>query len=291
MVEAGLRALSDRKMPGLTNRKLYEVGLRLTLARQVEYTGIEIDRPLQIAACDRDVIDARRLETCLRGGRTPARRAERGKRANEFASRQRTLLAVTEQAIDCRSRQIRPLDAFSNYCMHSDFARFLRERLNNSGAKILKRGETMDAIELIKQDHRRIAELFEQFLQAESDMTQEELLQGIQTGLSAHSEMEERVLYSEVKSIAADQVQKALEEHSEVKEILAELLDADLDEDSFEKRFRELMEDVQTHVEEEEASGGILELAREHFSDSQLSLMGSHMQDIQGGEREEDLAA
>ena len=124
----------------------------------------------------------------------------------------------------------------------------------------------MDAIELIKQDHRRIEELFEQFLQAESDMTQEELLQGIQTGLSAHSEMKERVLYSELKSIAADQVQKALEEHSEVKEILAELIDADLDEDSFEKRFRELREDVQTHVEEEEASGGILELAREHLA-------------------------
>jgi hemerythrin superfamily protein len=61
----------------------------------------------------------------------------------------------------------------------------------------------MDAIELIKQDHRRIDELFEQFLQAEADLTQEELFQEIQTGLSAHLEMEERVLYSELKSIAA----------------------------------------------------------------------------------------
>ena len=86
MVEAGLRALPDRKMPSLANRELHEVRLPLTLARQVEHTGIEIDRPLQIAACDRDVIDARRLETCLRGGRAPARRAERGKHANEFAS-------------------------------------------------------------------------------------------------------------------------------------------------------------------------------------------------------------
>src|SRR5256886_2534594 len=109
MVEARLRALSDRKMPGLTNRELHEVGLRLTLTRQVEHTGIEIDRPLQIAACDRDVIDARRLETCLRGGRAPARRAERGKHANEFASRQRTLLVLTEQAIDKPFHGILPL--------------------------------------------------------------------------------------------------------------------------------------------------------------------------------------
>jgi len=148
----------------------------------------------------------------------------------------------------------------------------------------------MDAIELIRQDHRRIEELFEQFLQAESDMTQEELLQGIQTGWSTHSEMEERVLYPELKSIAADQVEKALQEHSEVKKVLAGLQDVDLDEDSFEKQFRGLRQEVRTHVEEEEAPGGILELAREYFSAGKLSQMGSRMQEIQGREGQ-DLAA
>ena len=148
----------------------------------------------------------------------------------------------------------------------------------------------MDAIELIKQDHRRIDELFEQFLQAEADMTQEDLFQEIQTGLSAHSEMEERVLYPELKSIAADQVEKALQEHAEIRKILAELPDADLDEDSFEERFRVLRHDFQTHIEEEEAPGGILERAGEHFSASKLSQMGSRMQDVQRREWE-DLAA
>src|SRR5213594_1181519 len=109
MVEAGLGALPDRKMPGLANRELHEVRLPLTLARQVEHTGIEIDGPLQIAACDRDVIDGRRLQASLRGGRTPARHAERGKRANEFASRQRTLIVLSEQAIDKPFHRILPL--------------------------------------------------------------------------------------------------------------------------------------------------------------------------------------
>jgi hemerythrin superfamily protein len=148
----------------------------------------------------------------------------------------------------------------------------------------------MDAIEFIKQDHREIAELFEQFLQAESDMTQEELLQAIQTGLSTHSDMEERVLYPELKSIAAGQVERALQEHSEMKKLLSELLDEDLDEDSFVKQFRELKDDVQKHVEEEEAPNGILDLALEHFSARKLSQMGSRMQDIQRRERK-DLAA
>jgi hemerythrin superfamily protein len=148
----------------------------------------------------------------------------------------------------------------------------------------------MDAIEFIKQDHRKIAELFEQFLQAESDMTQEELLQAIQNGLSTHSEMEERVLYPELKSIAAVQVERALQEHLEIRKMPAELLDEDLDEDSFVRQFRELKDDFQTHVEEEEAPEGILELARQHFGARKLSQMGSRMQDIQRRERE-DLAA
>src|SRR4051794_22914646 len=136
---------------------------------------------------------------------------------------------------------------------------------------------TMDAIELIKTDHRRIEELFGKFLETESDMTQEELFQQIETGLNGHSEMEENVLYKELKQFAPDKVEEAIEEHAAVKELLAELLDDDIDDDSFETRFNQLMDDVQHHVEEEESPGGILEVAREHFDEAKLSEMGAEM--------------
>jgi hemerythrin superfamily protein len=148
----------------------------------------------------------------------------------------------------------------------------------------------MNAIEFIKQDHRRIEELFENFLDAESEMTQEDLLQEIETGLSGHSEMEEQVFYPALKAIAPDKVDEALKEHSEVKQILADLLDPDLNEDDFESRFHTLVKDVRHHVKEEEAPGGILELAAVSIGADQLSKMMNEMLRIRR-RIEEDKAA
>jgi Hemerythrin HHE cation binding domain len=149
---------------------------------------------------------------------------------------------------------------------------------------------SMNAIEMIKDDHRRIEALFSKFLETESDMTQEELFQEIQMGLNAHAEMEEHVLYPELSRFAQEQVDEALKEHAEVKALLDELLGADLDEDTFESQFNKLMEDVRHHIEEEEAQDGILELAHESFDDKKLSEMAKEMRNIQQRMRH-DLAA
>src|SRR6516164_3891227 len=106
----------------------------------------------------------------------------------------------------------------------------------------------MNAIDFIKQDHLRIDELFQKFLAAESETAEEDLLQEIETGLSAHSDMEEQVFYPALKNIAADKVEEALKEHAEVKEMLADLLDADLSEENFESKFQTLVDDVRNHV-------------------------------------------
>ena len=148
----------------------------------------------------------------------------------------------------------------------------------------------MDAIEFIKQDHRRIEELFAKFLQTEPEGTEEDLYQQIQTALNAHAEMEERAFYPAVKPFAKEQVEEALKEHAQVKEVLARLLDADVDEEEFEEEFSQLMEDVRHHVEQEEAPGGLLEIARLQLNPSTLQSMGSEIQRIKGNV-EEDLAA
>jgi hemerythrin superfamily protein len=148
----------------------------------------------------------------------------------------------------------------------------------------------MNAIDFIKQDHLRIEELFQNFLAAESEMTQEDLFQEIETGLSAHSEMEEEVLYPALKDIAPDKVDEALQEHAEVKDMLADLLDADVGEEDFESRFQKLVSDVRHHVKEEEAQGGILELAAESLSAEQLSQMMNEMRSVQRRIRD-DMAA
>src|SRR4051812_43853344 len=127
----------------------------------------------------------------------------------------------------------------------------------------------MDAVELIKGDHRHIEKLFAKFYETEMEGTQEDLYQQIQTGLNAHAEMEERVLYPAVRQFAEEEVEEALQEHAQVKQTLMDLLDADLNEENFEMRFNQLVEDVRHHVEEEESPNGILELARQNLDEKQ----------------------
>ena len=148
----------------------------------------------------------------------------------------------------------------------------------------------MNATDFIKQDHVRIEKLFQNFLRSESETTRENLFQEIEIGLSAHSEMEEQVFYPALKDIAPDKVDEALKEHAEVKQMLADLLDADLSDEKFESSFQKLVEDVRHHVKEEEAPGGILELAAESLHDEQLSKMMNEMLRVQRG-TQEDLAA
>jgi hemerythrin superfamily protein len=148
----------------------------------------------------------------------------------------------------------------------------------------------MDAVDLIKQDHQEIDELFLKFVGTESDPIREDLFQQIQTRLNAHADMEERVLYPAVEAFASDQVEEALTEHRQVKQILAELLAVDVNEESFDSRFTELMDDVRRHVEEEESSSGILDVARQRLDAKKLVQMAAELRRIRR-ETEEDLAA
>ena len=143
--------------------------------------------------------------------------------------------------------------------------------------------QLMDAVDLIKQDHRRIERMLDRFLETESEMTQEDLSQEIQTGLTIHAEIEERVLYPAVRHFARKQVNEAVKKDAEVREILMDLLDADLNEQTLEERFTQLMEDVRNHIKEQEAQGGLLELARQHLDADTLVEMAAQITRIQHG--------
>ena len=148
----------------------------------------------------------------------------------------------------------------------------------------------MNAVELIKQDHREVEKLLAHFLETDSENTQEDLYQHIQTALTAHAEMEERIFYPAVKQFAPEKVEKALREHAEVKQTLAELLDADLNEDDFETRFEKLMDDVKHHVEEEESPEGLLAVAQQNLDEESLVELSRQILNMRH-QIEEDLAA
>src|SRR5262245_12923743 len=148
----------------------------------------------------------------------------------------------------------------------------------------------MNPVDIIKEDHRRIEQLLANFLETDSEVTQETLFQEIETGLNTHAEMEERVLYPALRPFAPEKVDQAIDEHAQVSELLLDLLESDLDEAAFESQFNRLIEDVRHHVEEEEAPNGLLALAQQHFNNEQLSAMARELLIVKH-EVEEDLAA
>ena len=150
----------------------------------------------------------------------------------------------------------------------------------------------MSAIDLLKKDHQEVHQLFSEFMSAEDDdfARREDLFQQIDKALLAHSEAEEQILYPTMEQYAPDLVKEALSEHQAVKQALLEMLDLEVDDKEFDRRMNKLMQDVQHHVEEEEGSGGILQIAGEKLNVQQLDEMGRQLQERKR-DSEDELAA
>jgi hemerythrin-like domain-containing protein len=120
-----------------------------------------------------------------------------------------------------------------------------------------RRGTRVDAIALLKQDHREVAQLFTRFERAGDGARQAKrrLVDAMIEALSRHAGIEELVFYPavrrEVKGADSD-VLEAIEEHHVVKVLLHELEDLDPAHERFDAKVTVLIENVRHHVKEEE---------------------------------------
>lgn len=112
----------------------------------------------------------------------------------------------------------------------------------------------MNAIELLRADHRRVKNLFTQVERAESWSDKKRALKIIRHELDVHMMIEETVLYPmfQSKQEFKDQINEAFDEHQEAKSLLLELEKIGDNENEFENTFEELVEAVEHHVQEEE---------------------------------------
>lgn len=113
----------------------------------------------------------------------------------------------------------------------------------------------MDAITLLKQDHKTVERLFKEFEKAKQPAQQRKLAKQVVEQLSVHAAIEEMVFYPAVRERvpqAEDTVLESLEEHHIVKWVLSELEDMKPDHERFKAKMTVLMENVRHHVEEEE---------------------------------------
>jgi hemerythrin-like domain-containing protein len=139
----------------------------------------------------------------------------------------------------------------------------------------------MDAITMLRDDHKRVRGLFKRFEQAGDNAlkTKREIVDRIIEELSVHSAIEEQVFYPAVRSAveqAEDDVLESLEEHHVVKWVLSELEDMEPEDERFEAKVTVLIENVRHHMQEEEQE--MFPEVRKAFSPSELRDLGETMQ-------------
>jgi hemerythrin superfamily protein len=117
----------------------------------------------------------------------------------------------------------------------------------------------MDAITLLKNDHKTVEGLFKRFekLGPRAVKSKQELVERIIRELSIHAGIEEMFFYPAIREAAeggdaGEMVLESLEEHHIVKWVLAELEGMGPEHERFDAKVTVLIENVRHHVEEEE---------------------------------------
>ena len=115
----------------------------------------------------------------------------------------------------------------------------------------------MDAITLLKDDHKTVEKLFKRFEKAGDGAYKEKrtVAEKIREELSRHAAIEEQLFYPVVRATVdgvEDVTLESLEEHHIVKWVLSELDDMDPKDERFTAKMTVLIENVRHHVDEEE---------------------------------------
>jgi hemerythrin superfamily protein len=118
-------------------------------------------------------------------------------------------------------------------------------------------GVSTDAIVLLKDDHKKVEQLFKKFERAGDDAfaTKRELVDSIIEELTIHAFIEETIFYPTAREAVPetkDHVLESVEEHHVVVWMLSELRDLPPEKETFDAKVTVLIENVRHHVEEEE---------------------------------------
>jgi hemerythrin superfamily protein len=138
----------------------------------------------------------------------------------------------------------------------------------------------MNAIKMLKQQHREVEKLFKQFEAAKSAEPRRKTFVEIADALAVHATIEERHFYPAVKERQTEEILlESVEEHLEIKRVIADLLQMDAGDDQFEAKVTVLREDVEHHVEEEESD--LFPKVERLFDDEALEAVGAAMEETQ----------
>jgi hemerythrin superfamily protein len=144
-------------------------------------------------------------------------------------------------------------------------------------ARRAPRSGQVDAIALLKADHRQVETWFEQFEHARSADRKQALATEICNALKVHTEIEEEIFYPAFLAATkdSDMHHEAVVEHAGAKKLIAEIEASGPQDDYFDAKVKVLSEMIKHHVKEEEQPAGMFAEARK--SDMNLEQLGQEL--------------
>lgn len=139
----------------------------------------------------------------------------------------------------------------------------------------------MDALELLRSDHRTVSGLFREFKAAPSGERRSDLARAIRDELDLHATVEEEIFYPALRQAFAaaetERLEEAYEEHRVVRELANEASSLLPEDERLPARVEVLRENVDHHVKEEE--GELFAKARQVLSAERREELGRRMQE------------
>jgi hemerythrin superfamily protein len=138
----------------------------------------------------------------------------------------------------------------------------------------------MNAITMLKHQHREVEALFKQLHKARSGAPRRTVFEKVADALAVHAAIEEKRFYPAVKERSTEGILlESLEEHLAIKRVIADLLSLDPADDTFAAKVKVLEDEVSHHVQEEEET--LFPRVEQMFDDEALESLGDAMEDTQ----------
>ncbi|MEO7336763.1 MAG: hemerythrin domain-containing protein [Caldimonas sp.] len=116
-----------------------------------------------------------------------------------------------------------------------------------------KKTSSLDAIAMLKADHKKVSGLFADFEKSRSATKKKALAQTICMELSIHAQVEEEIFYPAVKAALKDKtlIPEAVVEQATMKALIAQIEGVEPDGEMYDAKVKVLSEYVKHHVKEE----------------------------------------
>jgi len=138
----------------------------------------------------------------------------------------------------------------------------------------------MNALDLLKQDHEKVKELFKQFEANDDRAANEAIVDSIKTELKTHAHVEESIFYPTLEDQNDEElielVDESLEEHQEVKDLLKDIENSTGEGQQLRTKVMELRQKVEHHASEEETE--MFPRVRNVLQNEDLERMGEEIE-------------